>query len=50
MLAAGRTPPARYEPKRCDACSLLELCAGPKALEQPRRVAAWLARLVEDEA
>ena len=47
MLAAGRTPPARYEAKRCDACSLLELCR-PKALEQPRRVAAWLARLVEE--
>ena len=47
LVASGRTPPARYEAKRCDACSLFELCR-PKALEKPRRVAAWLARLVED--
>ena len=49
LLAAGRTPPARYDPKRCDTCSLFELCR-PKALEKPRRVVAWLARLVEDTA
>ena len=49
LVAAGRTPPPRYEPARCDACSLLGLCR-PKALERPRRVAAWLARLVEEEA
>ena len=48
MLAAGRTPTAVYEPARCDACSLLELCR-PKALERPRRVAAWLDRLIEEE-
>ena len=48
LLAAGRTPSARYEPRRYDACSLLELCR-PKALEKPRRVAAWLDRLVEEE-
>lgn len=48
MLEAGRTPAARYEPARCDACSLLELCR-PKALERPRPVRAWLARLVEEE-
>lgn len=49
LLAAGRTPPAVYEPRRCDACSLLELCR-PKALERPRRVAAWLDRLIEEES
>lgn len=47
LLAAGRTPQARYESRRCDACSLLGLCR-PKALERPRRVGAWLARLVEE--
>jgi CRISPR-associated exonuclease Cas4 len=26
MLASGITPPARYEARRCRACSLLELC------------------------
>ncbi len=48
LLASGRTPAAVYDPKRCDSCSLLELCR-PKALERPRRVAAWLARMVEEE-
>lgn len=48
MLMAGRTPAARYEPRRCDSCSLLELCR-PKALERPRRVEAWLARLIEED-
>jgi CRISPR-associated exonuclease Cas4 len=48
LLASGRTPRAVHEPKRCDACSLVELCR-PKALEKPRNVAAWLARLVEEE-
>lgn len=48
LLASGRTPAAVYAAGRCDSCSLLELCR-PKALERPRRVAAWLARLVEEE-
>jgi CRISPR-associated exonuclease Cas4 len=49
LVASGRTPPARYDPARCDSCSLIEICR-PKALEKPRRVATWLARLVEDPA
>lgn len=41
MLASGVTPTARYEPKRCDACSLYDLCQ-PKLLGRKRSVAAWL--------
>ncbi len=48
LLASARTPAAVYEPRRCDGCSLVELCR-PKALERPRRVAAWLARMVEED-
>jgi CRISPR-associated exonuclease Cas4 len=48
LLAAGTTPPPRYEPGRCDACSLIELCR-PKSFERPRRVAAWLAGMIEEE-
>jgi CRISPR-associated exonuclease Cas4 len=48
MLAVGRTPPAVYEPGRCDACSLKKLCR-PQALERLRRVGPWLARLIEEE-
>ena len=43
LLAAGRTPPPVYERKRCDTCSLLELCR-PKRLARPGPVAAWLRR------
>jgi CRISPR-associated exonuclease Cas4 len=42
MLAATITPSARYEPKRCDACSLLDLCQ-PKLLGRTRSVNDWLA-------
>ncbi|WP_229707865.1 CRISPR-associated protein Cas4 [Tistrella bauzanensis] len=49
-LAAGTTPPAVYDRKRCDACSLVETCR-PKALAaaRPGRVADWIAaRLAGD--
>lgn len=41
MLAAGRTPTAQYQPRRCDACSLMELCQ-PKLLGR-KGINAWLA-------
>ncbi|WP_066092335.1 CRISPR-associated protein Cas4 [Xanthomonas massiliensis] len=46
MLASGQTPSARYEAKRCDACSLLDLCQ-PKLLGR-RSVTAWLQRQLQD--
>ncbi len=47
MLACRETPSAVYEAKRCDACSLIELCR-PKRLEKPPSVARWLHRRIED--
>ena len=41
-ILAGRTPAPVYDKKRCDACSLLELCK-PRRLDRPRSAAAWLA-------
>jgi CRISPR-associated exonuclease Cas4 len=46
MIAAGRTPAPVYRRRKCEACSLLELCR-PKALGRARSVAAWLADAVE---
>ncbi len=46
LLASGQTPSARYESKRCDNCSLIDLCQ-PHLLGR-RSVAAWLARQLED--
>lgn len=48
MIRAGRTPLASYEAKRCDACSLIDLCQ-PRLLGRAGSVQAWLRRQIEDE-
>ena len=48
LIAAGRTPRPVYETRRCDACSLLELCR-PKRLGRGGSVAAWLRARIEEE-
>ena len=42
MLAANRTPRMAYEKKRCDACSLIEICR-PRTTGGESSAAAWLA-------
>lgn len=37
---AGMTPLAEYDPRRCDACSLIDQCQ-PKAIRFKKGVAAW---------
>jgi CRISPR-associated exonuclease Cas4 len=41
MILAGHTPTASYLAKRCDACSLIDLCQ-PKLLGKRRDVESWL--------
>lgn len=41
MIAAERTPRMGYDKKRCDACSLIELCR-PHITGSARSAAAWL--------
>jgi len=41
LLDAGRTPRMAYEKKRCDACSLIEICR-PRITGAARSAAAWL--------
>lgn len=48
MLAAGRTPLATYDAKRCDACSLLDLCQ-PRLLARAGNVHSWLAKQIQCE-
>jgi CRISPR-associated exonuclease Cas4 len=48
MIAAGQTPPAKFEAKRCSACSLLDLCQ-PRLFARANGVDAWLARQLQDE-
>jgi len=47
MLASGQTPTARYEARRCDACSLLDLCQ-PHLLGR-RNVGDWLLRQLQED-
>lgn len=48
MFMAGQTPLARYEAKRCDNCSLLDLCQ-PRLLARAGGVDAWIRRQLQNE-
>ena len=46
MMRSGKTPPAEYGKKRCDACSLLETCMPQKR----QAVSAYLKEALREEA
>jgi len=48
MIASRQTPLAEYEARRCDACSLIELCQ-PKAMRFKRGVQAWFSSALKSE-
>lgn len=48
MIRAGRTPSASYVAKRCDACSLIDLCQ-PKLLGKGQDVETWLRGQIAEE-
>ncbi|GHU29853.1 CRISPR-associated protein Cas4 [Betaproteobacteria bacterium] len=48
LFSSEQTPLATYEAKRCDACSLLDLCQ-PRLLARANNVNAWLMRQIRDE-
>ena len=45
LMASQRTPTARYESEKCDACSLVELCQ-PRSLKRESGVSSWFASQV----
>lgn len=47
MMLAGVTPAAVYDPRRCDACSLIDLCQ-PRWLARGQGVESWLSKQLED--
>lgn len=47
MIISGRTPLASYESKRCDACSLIDLCQ-PRLLGRASGVEHWLRNELGD--
>jgi CRISPR-associated exonuclease Cas4 len=48
MIVSRQTPLAEYEARRCDACSLIELCQ-PKAMRFKRGVQAWFSSALKSE-
>lgn len=46
MIHSGATPTASYDAKRCDACSLIDLCQ-PRLLAQGHGVESWLRKQLE---
>jgi CRISPR-associated exonuclease Cas4 len=47
MMLAGVTPAAVYDPRRCDACSLIDICE-PRWLARGQGVELWLSKQLED--
>ena len=47
LVANQKTPPARYE-KKCDKCSLLNICM-PKAVGKRRNVRTYLSKAFQHE-
>lgn len=39
LLAAGKTPPAQYEPAKCDRCSMLDICKPKLSIQIDRYLA-----------
>jgi CRISPR-associated exonuclease Cas4 len=47
LIESGKTPSAKYDAKRCDACSLFDDCQ-PKLLAHGHDVNAWLQEALRD--
>lgn len=47
LLYGQYTPTAQYQPRRCDACSLIELCQ-PRLLGRKQTVGQWLRQQIKD--
>lgn len=48
MMDRRLTPVAEYEARRCDACSLIELCQ-PKAMRFSRGAGAWFSNALKSQ-
>jgi len=47
MIGAATTPSATYDGRRCDACSLIDICQ-PRWLGRTQSVEGWLKQHLED--
>lgn len=48
MIDSRVTPTAEYDSRRCDACSLIELCQ-PKAMRLKRGAGAWFSQYLKSQ-
>ncbi|MGL4400478.1 MAG: CRISPR-associated protein Cas4, partial [Luteolibacter sp.] len=48
MIVSRATPHAEYESRRCDACSLIDLCQ-PKAMRFKRGAATWFSSALKSQ-
>lgn len=48
LIESGRTPIVEYDARRCDACSLIDLCQ-PRLLGRRHSVDTWLRRQLKEE-
>lgn len=46
LFDSNRTPPADYEPKRCNRCSLIDICQ-PQVMGKQRSASRWLTRQLQ---
>lgn len=49
LIRLRRTPLAEYEPRKCDLCSLLDLCQ-PRALRFKRGAQAWFSSRLDSQS
>lgn len=47
LLRGGETPPAAYEKRKCNGCSLMQVCQ-PRQPSRTGAVVEWLERTLED--
>ena len=47
LMASVQTPPPQYSPRKCGACSLLDICR-PRSMESPGNVASWIAAAINN--
>jgi len=46
MINSGITPPPEYSKRKCDNCSLVEICI-PRAANRKRTVQNYIARMLD---
>jgi len=47
LLSGRETPPPVYEPRKCDTCSLIDICK-PKQMSRRKTVSAWVKSMLDD--